>query len=161
MRRGALLAALTAFGAALIAFAARPPDSVTRGHAVYARRGSLGADSYVATNVAPCASAYLLNEATDGRLRDRAVNSASVAGDAEFALPSRRTVAGFARSFVLHLSVASNATCSVTFTGAEALYKTSGSDGLTALRGRHVISFLEVADGRYLVDVQELVEIRR
>lgn len=161
MHRGALLAALTALGAATLAFCATLPDTVGSTSAVYARRGSLGANDYVATNVAPCKSAYQIVRVADGRLRDRAVNIATVAGDAEFALPSRRTVAGFARSFVLHLSVASNVTCSVAFTGADALYKSTGSEGLTALRGRYLITLLEVADNRYLVDVHELEEIRR
>ena len=54
MRRAALIAALAVFG---IVFAASRPDVVVKPNAIYARRGSLGANDYVATNVAPCASA--------------------------------------------------------------------------------------------------------
>ena len=39
---------------------------------------SLGANDYVVTNVAPCASAYLMNEVKAGKLRDRAVNVVTV-----------------------------------------------------------------------------------
>lgn len=49
MRRAVLIAALAAFG---VVFAASRPDVVVKPNAIYARRGSLGANDFVATNVA-------------------------------------------------------------------------------------------------------------
>ena len=48
MRR---LAAVAALAALSCASAWALPDTVTRDRATYARRGSLGADSYVVTNI--------------------------------------------------------------------------------------------------------------
>ena len=45
-----------------------------------ARRGALGPDDYVVTNVPPITSSYVMNEVKYGKLRDRAVNTATVSG---------------------------------------------------------------------------------
>ena len=92
MRRLLLLAVLAAFSGAS---AASLPDTVTRDGVAYARRGSLGANAYVATNVVVSPPAYQLSRVAEMKLRDRCVNYASVAGtNAVFALPGRKTTAG-------------------------------------------------------------------
>lgn len=160
MRRSAIIAALTALAAAAVAFAAKPPDSVTAPNAVYARRGSLGADDYVATNVAPCKSAYQLVRVTDGRLRDRAVNAVTVTNDVTLALPGRRTVAGYARSLCASISVESQGPCRVTLDGAAKVYVTDAAGGgLVLERGRHLMQVLEIGDGEYVVDLIEITEM--
>ena len=156
MRRAALIAALAAFGSV---FAASRPNVVVKPNAIYARRGSLGANDYVATNVAPCASAYAIREVRDGRLHDRAVNVATVDGtEAEFALPSRRTVAGFARGLIVSVTASTSAV--VRFTGANSLYRSDGEDTLSVKPGLNVFSFIEIGDGDYIVEVRLLVPIR-
>ena len=156
MRRAALIAALAAFGAV---FAASRPDVLVKPNAIYARRGSLGANDYVATNVASCVSAYAIREVRDGRLHDRAVNVATVDGaEAEFALPSRRTVAGFARGLIVSATASTNAV--VRFTGANSLYRSDGGDTLSVEPGLNVFSFIEIGDGDYIVEVRPLVPIR-
>ena len=101
MRRILLLAALAAFSGVS---AASLPDTVTRDGVAYARRGSLGANAYVATNVVVSPPAYQLSRVAEMKLRDRCVNYASVAGtNAVFALPGRKTTAGCARAFILYL----------------------------------------------------------
>ena len=99
MRRLVLLAASAAF---LCALGASIPDTVTKDKVTYARRGSLGADSYVATNVVVDPPGYQLSRVADMKLRDRAVNFAVVEGtNAVFALPGRKSVAGCARAVIL------------------------------------------------------------
>lgn len=155
MRRAALLAAF----AALAAAASAATDVIVRPNAVYARRGALGANDYVATNVAPCVSAYAIREVRDGRLHDRAVNIVTVGGtEAEFALPSRRTVAGFARALVVCATAETNA--AVRFTGANALYRSDGADTLELEPGLNVFSFIEIGNEAYLVEVRPLVQVR-
>ena len=116
MRRLLLLAALAAFSGAS---AASLPDTVTRDGVAYARRGSLGANAYVATNVVVSPPAYQLSRVAEMKLRDRCVNYASVAGtNAVFALPGRKTTAGCARAFILYLDALDAGGCAVSFTGA-------------------------------------------
>lgn len=158
MRRGAVLAALTALGAAAIAFGARMPDTLARPDAVYARRGSLGANDYVATNVAPCKSAYRIFRVTDGRLHDRGMNVVTVTNDATFSLPPRRLVAGFARSFCVSVSVDADAPCRIGFTGAERIWVTDSFESFSLVRGRHLVQFTEIGDNEYAADVNGLVE---
>ena len=95
------------------------PDTVTRDKVTYARRGSLGADSYVATNVVVDPPGYQLSRVADMKLRDRAVNFAAVEGtNAVFALPGRKSAAGYARAFILYLDVSAEGGAAVSFTGA-------------------------------------------
>ena len=96
MRRLLFLAASAAI---LCALGASIPDTVTKDKVTYARRGSLGADSYVATNVVVDPPGYQLSRVADMKLRDRAVNFAAVEGtNAVFALPGRKSAAGYARA---------------------------------------------------------------
>ena len=156
MRKVALFVALAALGAA---FAAPRPDVIVKPNAVYARRGALGSNDYVATNVAPCVSAYAIRDVRDSQLHDRAVNMVSVDGaEAEFALPSRRTVAGFARGLIVSVTASTNAT--VRITGANALYRSDGGDALEVERGLNVFSLVEIGNGVYLVEVRPLTQIR-
>jgi len=159
MRRRALLAALAALSCAV---AAALPDSVTRDKVTYARRGSLGANSYVATNVVVDPPSYQLSRVSEMRLRDRCVNYAAVDGaSAAFALPGRKTFAGCARSVILFLDVESDAGCDVSFTGAEALYTTDWGGAPHVRKGKRLFSIMEIADNVYLVETRELEQIQK
>ena len=154
MRRRALLAALAALSCAA---AAALPDSVTRDKVTYARRGSLGANSYVATNVVVDPPSYQLSRVSEMRLRDRAVNFASVDGtNAVFALPGRKSVAGYARAFILYLDVSAEGGAAVSFTGAAELYTTDWYGHPKVEKGKWMFSLLELADDVYLVETREL-----
>ena len=157
MRRLCFLAALSALAGAL---AASVPDTVTRDRVTYSRRGSLGADTYVVTDVSVEPPSYQLSRVSEMRLRDRCINSATVAGtNAVFALPGRKTVAGYARAIVLYLEATDGRGCAVSFTGADALYTTDRNAGPVVARGRHIFSIIELADNEYLVDARALEEI--
>ena len=160
MRRVVFLAAVAALLCVVAAFAASLPDSRVQGHAVLARRGSLGADDYVATNVTACSSAYVMHAPTDGRLRDRAVNVVSVdSTNAVFAVPGRRTVAGFARGFLVSVVAATNAV--VRFEGANGIYSSDATVEFRIPPGRSMFSFIEIGDNEYLAAWRELTEIRQ
>ena len=158
MHKGAILAALTALGAAAFAFAAKPPDTVTTSAAAYARRGSLGANDYVATNVAPCKSAYRILRVTDGRLRDRAVNVVTVTNDVTFTTPSRRLVVGYARSFCVSISVEAEGDCRLSLDGAAKVYTPDGAGDFSFAPGKHVMQLLEIGDNEYMAETRELIE---
>ena len=163
--RNALWRVLWAFLAAETAFAAVAaslPDTVTKDKVTYARRGSLGADSYVVTNIVAEPPSYQLARVADMRLRDRCVNALVVEGtNAVLALPGRRTVAGYARAFVVYIDAANDAGCTVEFTGALALYTTDWHDRPRVPKGKRLFSVLEIADNEYLVETRELEEIRK
>lgn len=136
------------------------PDVKETQNAVYARRGSLGSDDYVVTNIPPITSSYLMNEVKYGKLRDRAVNTATVTGAfASFELPLKRTVAGFARA-MLFVVTAEQAT-QITLTGAESLWGTCSKEGtLTLCAGRHLLQIIEIGNASYLIEERELVEFK-
>ena len=150
-----LLAALCVFAAPADLARVRPPDAKTSEHAAYARRGSLNADSYVATNVYPCVSAYRLHAVADGALLDRAVNFAELdgSGTAVFRLPPERRGDGFARGFMLHLASAEDRP--LRFDGDARLYLSCG-ETFSAEAGRTILSFIEIAPDEYLVEVRHL-----
>lgn len=150
----ALLAAQAVFAAA----AASLPDTKVEPTAVLARRGSLGRDSYVVTNVPPVAVSYAIGAVcADGKLRDRCVNTATVESDtATFALPGRRSMAGYARCLILHLDIVSTNGCAVSFTGANALYTTDWDFNRKCQAGRRIFSIMEIGDNEYLVETREL-----
>ena len=159
MRRLVLIAAAAAL---LCALGASIPDTVTRDKVTYARRGSLGSNDYVATNVVVEPPGYHLARVSDARLRDRCVNALVVEGtNAVLALPGRRTVAGYARAFVVYIDAANDAGCTVEFTGASALYTTDWCDRPRVPKGKRLFSVLEIADNEYLVETRELEEIRK
>ena len=159
MRRLLLLAALSAISGAS---AASLPDTVTRDRVTYARRGSLGANAYVATNVVVDPPAYQLSRVAEMKLRDRCVNYATVDGtNAVFALPGRKTTAGYARAFILYFDATAEAGCAVSFTGADALYTTDWFDAPRVGKGKRLFSFVEIADNEYLVETRELEAIGR
>ena len=150
-----------AVAAAVLAAGAfgRPADSVTRGNAAYARRGSLGSNDYVATNVAPCSSAYALcGVGAGGVLADRSVNAVSAWGDVSLAVPTNAAAPGFARSFCVYLRVDAGKSCRLTLTGAEKMLSAVGSGILELGEGAHVLSFLELEKDVYVVDSHELTE---
>ena len=161
--RNALWRVLWAFIAAETAFAAVAaslPDTVTKDKVTYARRGSLGADSYVVTNIVAEPPSYQLARVADMKLRDRCVNSATVEGtNAVFSLPMRKTVAGYARAIILFVDAANDAGCTVEFTGAAALYTTDWPTRPRIEKGKRIFSIMEIADNEYLVETRELEEI--
>ena len=159
MRRLVLLAALSALSCVS---AASLPDTVTRDKVTYARRGSLGANSYVVTNIVVEPPSFQLSRVSDMRLRDRCVNSATVEGtNAVFALPGRKTTAGYARAVILYLDAANDAGCDITFSGADALYTTEWGGAPHVPKGRRIFSIMEIADNEYLVETRELEQIRK
>ena len=158
MRRVVFLAAL----AALCAAGANLPDTVTKDKVTYARRGSLGANSYVVTNIVVEPPSYQLSRIADMKLRDRCVNYATVEGtNAVFALPARKTVAGYARTMLVYVDATNDAGCTVEFTGANALYTTDWYDRPRIGKGKRLFSIMEIADNEYLVETRELEEIGR
>ena len=158
MRRVVFLAAL----AALCAAGANLPDTVTKDKVTYARRGSLGANSYVVTNIVVEPPSYQLSRVADMKLRDRCVNCATVEGtNAVFALPARKTVAGYARTILVYVDATNDAGCTVEFTGANALYTTDWYDRPRIGKGKRLFSIMEIADNEYLVETRELEEIGR
>ena len=155
-----VLWAFVAAEAAFAAIAASLPDTVTKDKVTYARRGSLGADSYVVTNIVVEPPSYQLARVVDMKLRDRCVNSATVDGEsAVFALPGRKTVAGYARTLLVFLDVRNDNGCTVAFTGADALYTSDWYGAPKVGKGRHIFSIVELADNQYLVETRELEEI--
>ena len=158
MRRVVFLAAL----AALCAAGANLPDTVTKDKVTYARRGSLGANSYVVTNIVVEPPSYQLSRVADMKLRDRCVNYATVEGtNAVFALPARKTVAGYARTMIVYVNATNDAGCAVEFTGANALYTTDWYDRPRIGKGKRLFAIMEISDNEYLVDTRELEEIGR
>ena len=156
MHRTILLAAF----AAMSACAAALPDTIKEGNAVLARRGSLGANSYVVTNVLDVPPAYALSNVRDFQLRDRAINAATVSeGQATFSLPGRRTNAGYSRGFMLYLTVETDGGCSISFDGADRIFTSDGSTRIDAAKGEHIFSFVEIADKVYLLEMRRLTEI--
>ena len=159
MRRLFLLAASAAI---LCAPGASIPDTVTRDKVTYARRGSLGADSYVVTNIVVEPPSYQLSRVSEMKLRDRCVNSAIVEGtNAVFALPGRKTVAGYARAIILYLDAANDDGCDISFTGADALYTTDWGASPHVPKGKRIFSIMEIADNEYLVETRELEQIQK
>lgn len=157
-----VLWAFVAAEAAFAAIAAALPDTVTRDKVTYARRGSLGADSYVVTNIVVEPPSYQLARVADMKLRDRCVNSLTVDGtNAVLALPGRKSVAGYARSIILFLDATNDAGCTVEFTGADALYTTDWTGQPRVPKGRRIFSIMEIADNEYLVETKELETIRK
>lgn len=136
------------------------PDVKVKTNAVYARRGSLGANDYVVTNVAPCASAYLMNEVKAGKLRDRAVNTVAVsAPEVSLELPLKRTVEGYARAMLV--AVTAECPTRITLTGAESLWGTfSEKETLSLKAGTHLVQIIEIGKASYLVEARELVEFK-
>ena len=136
------------------------PDTKETQNAVYARRGALGPDDYVVTNVPPITSSYVMNEVKYGKLRDRAVNTATVSGAfASFELPLKRTVAGFARAMLF--IVTAQQTTEIALTGGESLWGTCSKEGtLTLCAGRHLLQIIEIGNASYLVESRELVEFK-
>ena len=159
MGKSAVIAALAALSCALVAFAERPPDSKVVGNAAMARRGSLGANDYVVTNVAPCSSCYDLRAPSDGRLCDRAVNAVEAAGNVSLSVPTNAAAPGAARAFCVYLKATGSGGCAVTVGGAARILAPGGSDGLSFGRGEHVLSFVELEGGVFLVDSRELTEL--
>ena len=159
MRRLALLAASAAL---LCAAGAAIPNSVTKDKVTYARRGSLGADSYVVTNIVVESPSYQLSRVSEMKLRDRCVNCTTIEGtNAVFVLPGRKSAAGYSRSMLLYLDAANDAGCTVAFTGATALYTTDWYNAPKVGKGKRIFSIMEIADNEYLVETRKLEEIRK
>ena len=159
MRRLVFAAAMAALSCTV---AAGFPDTVTKDKVTYARRGSLGADSYVVTNIVVEPPSYQLSRIADMRLRDRCINSATVDGtDVVFALPGRKSVAGYARTLLVFLDVTNDEGCTVAFTGADALFTSDWYGAPKVPKGKIIFSVMEIADNQYLIETRELEEIEK
>ena len=158
MRSAALIAALAALSCAA---AAALPDTVTKDKVTYARRGSLGANSYVVTNIVVEPPSYQLSRVSEMKLRDRCVNYATVGTNAVFALPARKSVAGYARTMLVYVDVTNETGCAVRFTGADALYTTDWFSAPRIGKGKSMFSIMEITDNQYLVEKRELEQIQK
>lgn len=156
MRR--IIVILSAVAVSLAFTFAPPPDTIVRGRTVYARRGSLGANDYVATNVVECSPSYALCVAADGRLRDRAINSVETGGDVYLAVPTNDSPTGMSRTFCVYLRTTGNAGCRVMVAGARRLVAPSGSDGLVFGKGEFFLAFAEIEEDVFMVDTRVLTE---
>lgn len=155
MRKAIASFTLLAACAAFWGFAP-PPDSVRRGNATCARRGSLGADDYVVTNVAPCSSCYELSVPDGGMFRDRAVNALEGTGDVQVFVPTNAAAPGAARAFCVYLK-AKGSGCRLSVGGVRKVLLPDGSDGLSFPSGEHFVSFLELEKDVFMADSRELV----
>ena len=156
-KAGAILAAALALIVCFAALGASLPDTITTDKYVLARRGSLGANSYVVTNVFPEPPAYRISRVERDVLFDRAVNFRLVAEtNIVLALPAERTMDGYARAFLVYLDITATNGCEVAFTGASALYRTDGSGRFKFPREKRLFSFVEITDNEYLVETREL-----
>ena len=154
MRKTIAALALLAVCAAFCGFAP-PPDSVRRGNAACARRGSLGADDYVVTNVSPCSSCYELCAPDGGMLRDRAVNALEGTGEIRLLVPTNAAAPGAARAFCVYLK-ANGGGCRLSVVGARKVLLPDGSDGLSFPSGEHFVSFLELEKDVFMADSRKL-----
>ncbi len=127
----------------------------------YARRGALGGDAYVVTNVAVRPPCYALATGCGTSLVDRAVNACSVTGDVAFAAPPKPAVRESdgrrdARAFVLVLDVAADAAApEVSFLGFGSLATAEG-EGIEVGAGRTLLSFFEIGEDEFVVDVRRI-----
>ncbi len=152
------LALAALFAAA--ALAASIPDTVTTARSVMSRRGSLGANSYVVTEVLPDPPGYRLSTVEEMKLRDRAVNYiALTATNATLSLPARRSAAGFAISLLVCADVTADAGCVVSFSGADELCTPGWNAAKPVAKGRSLFSFIELRDGVFMVEHRELEDI--
>ena len=140
----------------------RPADGFVADDVAYARRGALGQDDYVVTNLWTQTPCYALVTGAGTTLVDRAVNRFSVTNDVSFALPGLSGGRSYdahrpARSFVVVIAIASDPAPEVAFRGARALY-TAECD-LAIGKGITILSFLEIGEGEFLVESRELTRL--
>lgn len=157
----AALAVMAAFPSFAGLGKASVPDAKEDGRAAYARRGSLGSDDYVATNVYSCASAYLRHDVKDGTLLNRAVNSVFVEAESvTFEIPGDESVKPYARGFMV--VVTSTVNTRLSFEGAERLYSSDGTELMPVVAGGTILlSFIEIRKDEFLVEMRDLTEIRK
>lgn len=140
-------------------------DDYTRDEVAFARKGSLGGDSYVVTNVVPMAPAYMLASADSTNLVDRAINRFTPKGDTAFIMPpppAKRECDAYrnARSFLLFVTVTNDTPPAVSFIGAKRLVSDDWSESVRLSKGENLLAFMELADGVFLVEAGELTEIK-
>ena len=162
-----LFLALVAF-TALISLAdlgsgGHPADAYSRDEIAFARRGALGADSYVVTNVFTQMPCYALATGVTTSLVDRAVNSCSVTTDVTFVappIPTKRSVDPYrcARAFLLVINAPTNEVPEISFVGFGRLYTLDGG-ALDIGKGKTLLSFIEITDGDFLVESREISSI--
>ena len=151
-------AAETARGA--LGSGAPPADGYAADGVSYARRGALGNDSYVVTNVYTETPCYSLAAGFGTNLVNRAVNSCTVTGDVAFVAPPapvKRECDPFraARAFLLVLEIEADLVPEVDFRGFGTLSTVDGV-GIGIGKGTTILSFIEVRDGDFLVEAHEL-----
>lgn len=140
-------------------FAVHPPDGFVRDEAAYARRGALGADHYVVTNVTVMHPSYLLVTTATTNLTDRAMQSYQLDAATTFVLPppSPKREADLwrpVRSFLLALTVQTDTAPEVRFVGAGRIYHGDGDFSLS--KGLNLLQFIEFAEGDFLIENRKL-----
>ena len=140
------------------------PDAKERDEVSFARRGTLGTDDYVVTNVVPQLPAYMLVEEQSTALVDHAVNRFDLAGDTVFTVPAapvKREVDPYraARGLLLVLSVGDGTVPKVSFDGCAGIYTTDGSKEITLVKGVNIISLMEIGSDSFMAEIRELTEV--
>ena len=136
-----------------------------RDEVAFARKGSLGSDSFVVTNVVPSLPAYSLQERESTNLVDRAINRYTLIEDVSFVLPpapQRRATDDYrsARGFVLLATVTTDSPPSISFIGAKKIVSDDWTNKIKLLKGENLISFMEINDGVFLIETAQLTEIQ-
>lgn len=136
-----------------------------RDEVAFARKGALGSDSFVVTNVVPSLPAYSLQERESTNLVDRAINRYTLMEDVSFVLPpapQRRATDDYrsARGFILLATVTTDSPPSISFIGAKKIVSDDWTNKIKLLKGENLISFMEISDGVFLVETAQLTEIQ-
>jgi len=139
-----------------------PADGFVTNGVAYARRGALGGDSYVVTNLWTDPPSYALVVTGGAAVVDRAVNRRVVSGRTVFAVPPvpvKRTYDAWrpARSFVIVTEIADDPPPEVSFSGFSRIYTIHGD--LTVGKGVTWISFLEIGDGEFVVETTPISQL--
>lgn len=156
---GVILASFAAFAG--LGSGGHPADGMVTNSVAYARRGALGADDYVVTNLWMTSPAFALRANCGTQLVDRAMNRCLVTNDTVFVfprVPPRKSYdpPRLARSFVLVTEIRSETPPEISFSGMRKFY-TLG-DPLRIGRGVTFLSFYEIGEEEFLVDMHELTE---
>jgi len=157
---GVLLSALASFAG--LGSGDPPPDGFVTNGVAYARRGALGKNAYVVTNLWTDSPCYSLVPTGGTSLVDRAVNRRVVSGDTTFAVPPVPTMRTYdthrkARAFIVVTEVAADTPPEVSFTGLRRIYTLHGD--MTVGKGLTWISFMEIGDGEFVVETVPITEL--
>ena len=145
-------------------FTSNTPDTKTRDEVRFTRKGALGNNDYVVSDVYPPLPSYALVTEPTTQLVDRAVNLITLERDTTFVMPPepvKRTVDSYraARSFILRVAITNQTPPKVWFDGCEKLVSTSGENSIDLTRGENLLSFIEIGTGTFMVEMRDLTQI--